>query len=117
MRKYEKTGMIDHLNTHQGDYRNFIEAPDYHTSMNLIREAGEAFMTIPAGIRAKFANDPAQFLAFVQNPDNHDQMVEMGFAKARPLAEKAPPEPEKPSGPPKEPNGDDGGRTAVDPPA
>ncbi len=84
MAKYEKTGMLDHFNEHQGEYADFIGASDYHTSMNLIREAGEAFMTIPAGVRAKFANDPAQFLAFVQDAENLDQMVEMGLAKRRP---------------------------------
>ncbi len=85
MAKYEKTGMLDHFNQHEGQYGNFIAAPDYHTSMNLIREAGEMFMEIPATIRAKFGNDPAQFLAFVQDPDNEDKMVEMGLAMAKPL--------------------------------
>lgn len=85
MAKYEKTGMLDHLNTHQGDYGNFIGAQDYHTSMNLIREAGEAFMTIPAGVRAKFDNDPARFLAYVQDPENKAGMVKLGLAHPSPL--------------------------------
>jgi len=81
MKKYEKTGLLDHLNTHEGNYGNFIGYADYHSSMNAIREAGEAFMTIPAGVRAKFGNDPALFLEFVQNPDNKEEMIKMGLAR------------------------------------
>lgn len=81
MAKYEKTRMLDHLNKHEGSYGNFIAAPDYHTAMNQIREAGETFMEIPATIRAQFGNDPAQFLAFVQNPDNAEEMIKMGLLR------------------------------------
>lgn len=84
MAKYAKTGLLDHLNTHQGDYGNFIGYADYHTSMNQIKEAEAAFATIPSKIREKFANDAGQFLTFVQNPDNFDEMVEMGLAHAEP---------------------------------
>jgi len=118
MAKYEKTGMLDHLNTHRGDYANFIGAEDYHTSMNLIREAGEAFMTIPAGVRARFDNDPARFLAFVQNEKNLDEMIEMGLArKGGPEAPggpepKTPEDPPLPVDPPPDGDGDDGGRSA-----
>jgi len=96
MAKYAKTGLLDHLNTHQGDYGNFIGYEDYHTSMNQIREAEAAFSTIPSKIRERFGNDPGQFLTFVQNPDNVDEMVEMG------LARKAPPEPTETSSAPAE---------------
>lgn len=98
MKRYEKTGMLDHLNRFDGQYGDFIEAPDYHTAMNAIREAGELFMTIPAGVRAKFENDPAKFLAFVQDEKNHEEMVEMGLARQK-LVE-PPPEPQKKKGQP-----------------
>lgn len=101
MKKYEKTGMLDHLNRFNGDYGNFIGAADYHQAMNSIRDAGEAFMTIPARIRAKFDNDPAQFLEFVQDDKNHDEMVEMGLARTLP---KKPVEASKDVPVPKEPD-------------
>lgn len=84
MAKYEKTGLLDHVNTHEGNYGDFIAAPDYHTAMNQIRDAGEMFMAIPANTRSEFENDPARFLEFVQDEGNYDRMVEMGLAKARP---------------------------------
>lgn len=85
MARYVKTGLLDHLNTYQGDYGDFIPFADYHTSMNRIRDAGAAFMTLPAATRAKFANDPATFLEFVQDPENYDEMVKMGLAHEIPV--------------------------------
>ncbi len=84
MRKFEKRGTIEHLNTHKGDYGNFIGFQDYHTSLNQILDAEAAFQTIPAKIRAQFQNDPATFLEFAQNPENQEDLVELGLARARP---------------------------------
>lgn len=90
MARYVKTGMLDHLNQYGGDYGNFIGFQDYHTSMNLILDAGQAFMALPAQTRAKFGNDPQTFLAFVQDPDNLEEMREMGLAhKASKTADQA----------------------------
>ncbi len=80
MKKYEKTGLIEHLNRHQGDYGNFIGYEAYHESLNKLLAAQEAFASIPSSIRRKFGNDPAEFLEFAQNPENLDQMIEMGLA-------------------------------------
>ncbi len=102
MKKYEKTGMLDHLNKYDGKYGNFIAAPDYHTAMNQIRSAGEMFMEIPASIRSKFDNDPAQFLKFAQDPENFEAMKKMGLAKEMP-DEEVVSEPPTPAAPPEAP--------------
>lgn len=87
MARYERDEIATHLNQFNGSYGNFIGAPDYHTAMNQIRAAGEMFQDIPAGVRAKFNNDPAQFLEFVQDPENIEAMIEMGLArKAVPIS-------------------------------
>jgi phage internal scaffolding protein len=80
MHRFEKTGMLNHLNEHHGDYGDFIDYNSYHASMNQILEAQAAFASIPAKIRAQFQNDPSIFLQFAQDPKNLDQMVEMGLA-------------------------------------
>lgn len=83
MLKFEKNQLVEHVNEHKGDYGDFATFESYHDSVNRVIEAQDAFMTVPAKIRAEFANDPASFLAFVQNPDNLDKMVEMGLAHQR----------------------------------
>lgn len=108
MAKFEKTGLIDHLNTHQGDYGDFANYADFHTSMNLIRAAGEMFMTLPPGIRSRFGNEPGQFVSFAQDPDNLAELRKMGLANpevpnASPDDAIIPPVAKEPEEPPKAP--------------
>lgn len=100
LRKAEKGLLVTHVNAHQGQYGQFIDAHDYHTSLNMIHEATDAFMSIPAAIRANFDHDPQKFLEFAQDPENLAEMREMGLAPP-PTAEEtalaiasAPPAPE-----------------------
>ena len=79
MAKYLQTGLLDHVNEHQGNYGDFINAPDYHTAMNRITAADQAFQSMPSEIRKKFSNSASQFLEFAQNPDNLEEMQELGL--------------------------------------
>ena len=79
MAKYLQTGLLDHVNNHQGNYDNFVSAPDYHTAMNRITAADQAFESMPSDLRARFQNSAPAFLEFVQNPENRDQMIDMGL--------------------------------------
>lgn len=87
LRKHEKGLLVDHVNKHQGQYGDFIVAGDFHNHMNLISEAQEAFMSIPAEIRANFDHDPAKFLEFAQDADNLDSMIDMGLAPPKPATD------------------------------
>jgi len=80
MRKFEETGLISHLNNHNGGYGDYIRFEDYHTSLNKIHAADQAFASLPPDLRSKFFNDPAKFLEFAQNPENLPEMREMGLA-------------------------------------
>ncbi len=95
----EKGLLVTHVNQHEGNYGDFIDAQDYHTSLNLIHDAQASFLSIPASIRAKFDNDPAKFLEFAQNPDNSAELIEMGLANEPPLYAEgtAPPPPPDPA--------------------
>ena len=79
MKRYENDGLLTHVNTFQGDYGDFTEVQDYHTSMNQILMADEMFMSLPAKIREKFGNDAAKFLMFADDPENEDEMRDMGL--------------------------------------
>lgn len=80
MSKFEKSGLLDHVNHHKGDYGDFVGYDDYHSCVNQVLDAQEAFASIPSKIRALFGNDPASFMDFAQNPDNMTEMVKMGLA-------------------------------------
>ncbi len=101
MTKYQKSGVLAHFNANQGDYSNLIHDGDYHSHMNFILAANENFSSLPSLIRRKFNNDPAVFLKFAADPDNLDQMIELGLSERTPTTssddspkppKKAPPE-------------------------
>lgn len=81
MKRFERTGVLDHLNEFQGQYGDFTDVPQsYHEAVNQVMAAQDMFMTVPPRIRAMFENDPGQFLAFVQDPANLEEMVQLGLA-------------------------------------
>lgn len=90
LRKYQKTGMLEHVNKFQGDYSDLCDVPDYHTAMNKIVSANNAFNMLPSSVRKRFSNDPAQFLQFVSDESNSDEMIELGLKKATPPPEPSP---------------------------
>lgn len=81
MLRWQKTGVIDHANTYQGQYGDFSEVPnDYQEAMNRVINAQDMFMSLPSSIRKQFNNDPGQFLDFATDPKNADRMVELGLS-------------------------------------
>lgn len=91
MAKFEKTGVLEHRNTFEGQYGDFIDTPqDYHEAIQQVMDAQEMFMSLPSKLRRRFGNDPAEYLDFVSDPKNLDQMVEMGLAKRDVIEEPAP---------------------------
>lgn len=90
MAKYEKTGVIDHVNTYQGNYGDATGVTSYHQAMNQIRAADDAFMSLPSQIRAKFQNDPGTFLEFMDDPENNDEKILLGLLN-EPTGARVPP--------------------------
>lgn len=50
----------------------------------MIRAADQNFMLLPSNIRRKFNNNAGEFFEFATNPENEQQLVEMGLAAPRP---------------------------------
>lgn len=72
--------MIHHVNNMQGKYTDYPTAIEFHDMQNIIAQAKSMFESIPSNIRAKFENDPAKFLDYANNPENREEMLEMGFS-------------------------------------
>lgn len=84
LKKHRETGMLTHINTGKPNYGDFMTSSDYHEAMNAMHKANESFATLPSEIRAKFANNPADFIAFAQDPQNAQEMIDMGLSNERP---------------------------------
>lgn len=82
-------------NVRMPEYRDFTEITDYHTALNAIAQARESFDAMPANIRARFQNDPEQFVDFCNDPGNRDEAKKMGLLVPAPPQEPAPTPPQQ----------------------
>lgn len=83
MAKYQRTGLVTFVNENQGEY---MEAPemDFHQAIDYIAKSKELFDEMPSSLRKRFNNDPGEFLDFVHDETNADEMVKLGLAKRTP---------------------------------
>lgn len=77
------------------DEQEFAETFDFQTSMNVLVKANEAFMELPAKTRARFGNDPQQFMEFIHDKENAGELVKMGLATAKERTDIPKPEPKQ----------------------
>lgn len=86
MDKYQQTGFIDEFYDRQNpQYADVSGTLDYHTAQNLLSAAQEAYDALDPSIRARFRS-PLDFLRFVDDPANGQDLIAMGLAVARPQA-------------------------------
>jgi len=48
-------------------YQNFGDVFDFQSAMDTIKQANDSFLALPANVRARFQNDPAIFVAYVDH--------------------------------------------------
>lgn len=65
-------------------YGDFTGVDDYHSAMNALREAEQAFMAFPAELRDKFSNDPQKFLEYVEDESKLEESYELGIRQRPP---------------------------------
>lgn len=97
LKQYSTTGMLQHVSARAstGAYLDLPDSVEFQDSLNLVRQAEATFMGLPAKLRDRFGNDPAEFLAFCADPANLEEMRELGLANPKPNLEPPPKAPEK----------------------
>ncbi len=83
MNKWKRTGEIpqSQVGRMPPSYGDFSNADDYMTSCNQVIAARAAFAALPAFLRDRFANEPANLLAFLSRPENQEEAVRLGLAQ------------------------------------
>jgi hypothetical protein len=84
-----------------GDFTGIF---NFQSAMNIVAQAQTEFMTLPAKLRARFHNDPAEILEFLQDPENREEAQRLGLVKPdqpKPTLEGQQPAPETPDAPKK----------------
>lgn len=94
MKKYLKTGVVDHIAKSLPVFGDVSAFGDFQQSMEQIHRAEQLFGELPARARERFNNNPAEFLDFMGNPENIEEAVKLGLATKReePPAPSTPPE-------------------------
>lgn len=68
------------------EFGDFSDVVDYQSALNAVRSAAQTFMELPAELRARFRNDPQEFMTFCHDPKNGDEMVTLGLRTPAPAA-------------------------------
>lgn len=64
-------------------YGDFTGISDYHTAMQAIKVADEAFMSLPANLRKRFNNNPEEFVSFCSDEKNREEAIKLGLVKKK----------------------------------
>jgi len=78
LRQFNITGMLPQQAV-SPRYGDFTGVSDYHTALNQVIAAEDEFMSLPATLRARFENDPANLINFLDNPENKDEAIKLGL--------------------------------------
>lgn len=78
--RYLRTGQMPYAGIRIPTSGDFDQITDFRTCLELVQDAERAFMKLPAGLRAQLGNDPANFVAFAEDPKNLEEMRRWGLA-------------------------------------
>ena len=80
LRQFNVTGLLPEstLSPRYGDFTGIV---DYHSALNQVIAAEDEFMRLPAQTRARFNNDPAQLIDFLDKEENKNEAVKLGLVK------------------------------------
>jgi hypothetical protein len=84
MARYETTGVMHAPFAKEAHYADYTNVPDLMTAMQVMRDAEQAFMLLPAAVRRQFDNDPVEFVEYASKPENLGQMRLWGMAAPAP---------------------------------
>lgn len=71
--------LIASLAKKPGLYGDFTNAVDFQTLQNRVIRVRDAFATLAPEVRAKFNNNPAEMIDFVNDPKNKAEAIKMGI--------------------------------------
>lgn len=85
VRRFNITGQLP-TNVRMPSYGDFTGIFDFHSAMNAIVGARESFEAMPAHVRARFHNDPGEFVDFCADAANRQEAEKLGLISAEAIA-------------------------------
>ena len=77
--KFTRTGVLDHNQQYGGQYGNFIAGDIYEIAQDAIAQANGIYESLPGAIRQQFPHGTAQFLDFINDPENAEEIEALGL--------------------------------------
>lgn len=87
---FTRTGDLPNKATLPPNFGDFTDARDFHSALNSVLAAQEAFMSLSPEIRTRFGNDPARLISFLEDEFNRPEAVKLGLVN--PYSSPIPPE-------------------------
>ena len=78
LRQFNITGLLPESPI-SPQYGDFTGIGDYHTALNKVIAAQDEFDSLPAQNRARFDNDPASLIEFLNDEANRPEAEELGL--------------------------------------
>lgn len=76
--RFMRTGQLPQVINMPTD-GDFSGTFDFQSSMNLLKKANDEFNALPAKLRARFENDPAQLIDFLKDENNAEEAHRLGL--------------------------------------
>jgi len=89
MRKYQKSGRLPNYIKQNPVFGDFSKSSDLMSAMQIVEKASLQFKLLDIDLRKKFNHDPLEFLRFVEDPANVQEMIDLGLAVAKPVEVKS----------------------------
>lgn len=78
VRRFRVTGELP-TGVRMPTYGDFGSLGDFHGALNAVAVARESFDAMPADVRARFHNDPGEFVAFCSDKVNRPEAIKLGL--------------------------------------
>lgn len=82
LRQFNITGQLPNAPL-SPKYGDFTGIGDYKTALDRVIAADEEFMNLPANIRARFNNDAAELIEFLDNDENRLEAEKLGLVEPK----------------------------------
>lgn len=82
VKRFRLTGQVPVM-VRVPQYGDFDTVTDFKSAMDAVSAARDSFLAMPAEVRARFKNDPGEFVEFCSVPENLPEMVKLGLAVSK----------------------------------
>lgn len=82
LKQFKITGMVQHMSSkaQTGQFLDLPDEMDLQEALAIVQQSENAFASLPSKIRSRFDNDPIKFLEFMHDPQNQDEIYDLGLA-------------------------------------